>query len=210
MNENRQFSTVVETRVDRNVSYTKQDPRNMAIVMRDRYIASTNYRLYNKSGELEAPSWTNAFQNSLIAHRMFNHYGVNNIVMKTGPYAFLYEPFETYYYPIRWINNLFVMRITVSNFLFTSSFLFLPFFTIIWLFVWLFDKNKFNAAILILTGTSLLNALAHLLASPIDRYLFLGYPLNLLVLLLLMAKLVEFLNNQIQEKKQRPSGIKFW
>jgi hypothetical protein len=44
--------------------------------------------------------------------------------------------------------------------------------------------------LLILAGTSLLNSLSHLivLGSTLDRYLFMGYPLNLLILVILVAK----------------------
>jgi hypothetical protein len=197
MDEDRQFSTYAEKRIDNSIKYTQQNPMDMVDFMVNRYIASTNYRRFVAKDELGKPSWTGAFQNSLIAHRMFRNYGAPNIVFKSGFYSQFANPFKTTYTPIRWLNNLFLMRILASNFLFISTFIFLPFFTLIWLIVWIINKSYFNAAILILTGTSLLNAIAHLLASPIDRYLFLGYPLNLLAMLLLVVKLIEFVRTRL-------------
>ena len=191
MNERRQFSTIAETRINRTVDRAKADMLNMVKTYTQVYIDSTNYGYQDKK-ELSSSPWTSAFQNRLIAHRMYRYYKGTNIVFKPNFYTQFAMPFKADYTPIRWLNNLFMMRITASNFLFIATFLFLPFVSVIWLIIWLFDKSLLNASILVLAGTSFLNALGHLLASPIDRYLFLGYPLNLLVLLILLSILIKF------------------
>jgi hypothetical protein len=80
------------------------------------------------------------------------------------------------------LNNFFQSRINSSNFLFTATYLFLPLIMLIFFIRWIRKKSLYNSGFLILGGTSLFNAIAHLLGSPIDRYLFMGYPLNLLIL----------------------------
>ena len=95
------------------------------------------------------------------------------------------------YTPPQWLNKLFRPRLPVSNFLFTVTLLLLPFYVIFQFVFWLKRKTSVNALLLILSGSALLNALLHLLANQIDRYLFWGYPLSLLVLTILLFQLVQ-------------------
>jgi hypothetical protein len=103
------------------------------------------------------------------------------------PYTYMYE---TEYNPPVWLNNIYQTTAKFSNFLYTITNLLLPIFVVVFFVLWTKRKNVFNAMLLILAGTSLLNSLSHLivLGSTLDRYLFMGYPLNLLILVILVAK----------------------
>lgn len=193
MKENRQLSTYAEQSISNKIGDAKNNPLDMINRQIAHYLASTNFRRRTSSGEMGEINLTKGFQNSMIAHRMFLNPGQSNIY-----YLFpFYDPytlgFKDFYSPPIWINHLFQSRVTLSNFLFISSYLILPFYLIVVLILWLRNKNLVNTALLILGGTSFLNTIAHLLLHPIDRYLFMGYPLNLLIIVILIIKGLQYL-----------------
>lgn len=193
MDEDRQFSTVAETRIDRRVNNFLDDPLQMAKVHVFQYLASTNYLRMMPSGEWGEPGLTNSFQNLMLAHRMFLNPGSSNKLYEYPKYDPYTRAYRDYYAPPNWLNTFFQLRINLSNFLFTTSYLVLPLLLLIFMYLWIRKKNLMNSAIIILGGTSFLNAIAHLFGSPIDRYLFLGYPLNLIIIIIVAVELIKIL-----------------
>ncbi len=156
------------------------------------YLISINLFPYLGKGaqtDTKEFSLVSGYQNVAIAQRIYNtglstHFTADSFVQGV---AF---PDEVYDQPL-WLNRMFQSRTTLSNFLFTVTGLLLPFACIICLINWIRKKDYLNAVLLIMLGSSALNAFAHNIsgAGPIDRYLFLGYPLHLLSILIIIYHL---------------------
>lgn len=150
------------------------------------YLRSINLIPHPTLDSGQSISLLQGFQNDLIAHRMFKNRGISNMYYQ-DPFLDQYSRyFISTYNPPKLINPVFLARLKASHFLFTISYLLIPFVFIIALVYWFKNMSSFSLTILILSGTSLFNAIAHLLVWPIDRYLFLGYPLNLLIILIMV------------------------
>ena len=184
MREDRHITTFAERQINRKIGQVQQAPLNMGKRQLDHYLENINFYIRNSSEDTRKPSLTQGFQNKLIAHRMFNNPGMTNIFYSFyDQYVYFLE--ETYA-PPNWLNNLFLSRVTTSFFLFTTTYLLLPVALLILFINWFHRKAVFTTALLILGGTSFCNAVVHLFFHPIDRYLFMGYPLNLLILVILL------------------------
>lgn len=200
MSEERQFSTWAESRVGGTAEYLAAEPLTAIKQLIKQYLASTNVSRLNSNNYLTKMSLTAAFQNKLIAQRGIRNFKESNIFYSRSLAKYT-KYFQSFYYPPLWLNNIFGVRIKTSNFLFTTTFLILPIFTVAIFIFWLRRKNIINTALIILGGTSLLNAIAHLFASPIDRYLFFGFPLNLLILTILLIHLFKRFSFSIRKKR---------
>jgi len=198
LREERRLSTFTENRIEDRASSFKDSPVTSIKMFVKRYLKSTNVIQLNENKAMVNLSLSRGFQNSQIAHKMYIHTGSLNIEPSKpfDPYTFY---LKDRYTPPEWINSLFRFRLGPSNFLFTVTFLILPFYVIFQLVYWIKKKTPVNALLLILGGSSLLNALLHLLANQIDRYLFWGYPLNLQVISLLLIQLITTLVNKFRK-----------
>ena len=158
----------------------------------DDYLAISNLYKYDfgTRSVIRSPRVGRGNENTVIAHRMFINPGLSTHHF----YGPRYEPYARFlkstYNPPVWLNNLFRYRLSLSNVVFTVTNLALPFAVVIMLVFWIREKNSLNASLLMLSGSSLMNLVAHImLVIPIDRYQFWGYMLNLLVLIILLIHL---------------------
>jgi positive regulator of sigma E activity len=71
------------------------------------------------------------------------------------------------------------------------------------LILWIRKKSLIQAALLVLSGTALLNALIHLLTGKIDRYLFPGYPLILIIIIILFGQAGKYLAMKYSKKRKK-------
>lgn len=191
LNQNRRLSSFTEKRVEDRTTSLTSDPAGFVKLNIKRYLKSANAVLLDKETRAMTDfSLTRGFQNEMIAHKMYVHTGALNQepMPRFDPYVYY---LQDYYRSPQWLNKLFRPRLPVSNFLFTVTLLLLPFYVIFQFVFWLKRKTSVNALLLILSGSAFLNALLHLLANQIDRYLFWGYPLSLLVLTILLFQLVQ-------------------
>ncbi|MFZ3070592.1 MAG: hypothetical protein WA110_05680 [Anaerolineaceae bacterium] len=194
MYEDQQFSSFLNDRVSGQASILDNSTKSWVKNLVKSYLASANFVILDENGSIVSYSLTYSFQNRLIAQRMFNLTGTSNIfVYPKGSFDPYTAYLQTIYAPPEWINNGFQARSTPSDVQFTLSFLMLPVCVVVIFFLWIKKKNLINSVLLILGGTSLLNALAHMLASPIDRYFFLGYPLHLLTAVILIGYLISII-----------------
>lgn len=200
LNQNRRLSSFTEKRVEDRTSSLTSDLVGFAKLNIKRYLKSSNAVLLDKETQVISDfSLTRGFQNEMIAHKMYVHMGALN--QEPMPRFDLYVYYlEDYYRAPEWLNRLFRPRLPLSNFLFTCTLLLLPFYVIFQFVLWLKRKTPVNSLLLILSGSALLNALLHLLANQIDRYLFWGYPLSLLVLTILLFQLVRVIAAGRQRK----------
>ena len=204
MESDRLISTRLENRIDSKISTVQKTPIWYGKDFFKRYLASTNLFPYDHVNRslIYNPCLTCSFQNKLVAHRMFLNLELTNIIPSNphNPYtSFL----ETSYSPPNWINNIFKSSTKFSNFLYTSTYLILPIFVVVLFFLWFRYKNNFITILIILSGSSLLNSIAHifLLNSVLDRYRFWGYPLNLLCLIILIIFVVNRFRMRFIEPK---------
>jgi len=188
----RQFSTWLSTSVENKQteiaesSFIKTTAKN--------YLISINLLPYlGKGGQTNTKdiSLVSGYQNVVIAQRIYNT-GLSTHFTADSFDKGIAFPSEVYDQPL-WLNRIFQSRSTFSNFLFTVTGLLLPFACIICIINWIRKKDHFNSVLLIMLGSSALNAFAHNIsgAGPIDRYLFLGYPLHLLSILVLIYHLLK-------------------
>jgi hypothetical protein len=192
MNSDRLVSTKLDDRLTMKVVTIERSPIIFGKDLIKRYIASTNFFPYDHPNRtlIYKPCLICGFQNKVVGQRMYySDASMTNIFYSRmfDPYTYMYE---TEYNPPVWLNNIYQSTAKFSNFLYTVTNLLLPIFVVVFFVLWTKRKNVFNAMLLILAGTSLFNSLSHLivLGSTLDRYLFMGYPLNLLILVILVAK----------------------
>lgn len=196
LKEDRLVSNYFDKRIDKRKSLFLSDPLELVTLNFKWYLKSANAVLLDKeTRQISDFSLTRSYQNKVLAHRIFtNNGGLNRLTsmydLELDPYVYYLEEYNR---PPGWLNGLFKSRLTVSNFLFTVTLLLLPFYVPLQLVYWIKRKTQVNALLLILSGTALLNALLHLFVNLIDRYMFAGYPLTLLVLVILLIQLVEVL-----------------
>lgn len=205
LDQNRRLSSFTDKRIEDRTTSLKSDPVGFVKMSIKRYLKSANaVQLDKNTGAMYDFSLTRGYQNEMIAHKMYIHIGALNRepMPKFDPYVFY---LEDHYRSPEWLNQLFRVRLPVSNFLFTVTLLLLPFYVIFQLVFWIRRKTPVNALLLILSGSAFLNALLHLMANQIDRYLFWGYPLCLLVLTILLIQLMQGLSAW-RMRKTAPSG----
>jgi hypothetical protein len=190
--EERQFSTWLSNSIEN--QQTEIEESSFIKTLAKKYLISINFYPYLGKGtqtETQDISLVHGYQNVVIAQRTFNiglstHFTTNSFSQGV---AF---PEEVYDQPL-WLNRLFQSRTTLSNFLFTVTGLLLPFACILCFINWIRNKNHLNSVLLILLGSSALNALAHNIsgAGAIDRYLFLGYPLHLISIIVIIYHVIK-------------------
>ena len=186
MKEERDLSLMVGTSLDNQVNLLEKGLISFINTQLFRYFQLINFWTQENHIVNYEFSLTHGFQNDVLAHRMYLEVNQLNQVFDTTAFDPYIEPYITKYVPVIWLNAFFEARLTLSHFFFTTSFLILPIAVPLLFFFWLHEKNLRYTSLLILSGTSLLNALLHMMTGLIDRYLFFGYPLNLLSLLFVL------------------------
>ncbi len=192
LDEDRLISSQISSSVDQNRIELSKNPGQFITDKLEDYFISINFRTQDTYENDPKFSLTEGFQNHLIAHRQYLNPRVTNMTYDHQPFDAFTKYFFARYQPPALLNYIFLTRLTLSHFLFTSTYLLLPLFVMFFSITWLFRKNLMNAVILILSATSLFNAMGHLIIWPIDRYLFLGYPLNLILLIILFLQWIRF------------------
>lgn len=192
ISEERQFSTWLSNSVEK--QQTEIEESSFIKTLAKKYLISINFYPYlgkDNQTDTKDSSLVHGYQNVVIAQRTYNiglstHFTTNSFSQGV---AF---PEEVYDQPL-WLNRLFQSRTTLSNFLFTLTGLLLPFACILCFINWIRNKNHLNSVLLILLGSSALNAFAHIIsgAGAIDRYLFLGYPLHLISILVIIYHILK-------------------
>ena len=190
--EERQFSTWLTNSIEN--QQTEIEESSFIKTLTKKYLISINLLPYLGKGSqtnTKDISLVSGYQNVVIAQRIYNTGLTTHFTADSFAQGVNFAE-EVYDHPL-WLNRIFQSRSTLSNFLFTVTGLLLPFACIICLINWIRKKDYFNAVLLIMLGSSALNAFAHNIsgAGPIDRYLFLGYPLHLISILIIIYHLVE-------------------
>jgi len=153
-----------------------------------KYLASANVFYYDQiTNQIDTKLFFRGSENRLYGSYIYN-YGIKNIfTLPDGLQTYVIN-FESKSYPPKWLNNYFTGRLTQSYMQFSLLYLILPFIFILYIYLFFFKKKDFSFE-LIIYGSILGNALLNMLFSPIDRYLFSGYPLLLLLFIIETSKL---------------------
>lgn len=183
----RQFTTWLSNSLEN--QQTQIEESSFVKTLAKKYLVSINFLPYlgkDSQTDINDISLVSGYQNVVIAQRIYNTGLDTHFTADFFAQGVAFEN-EVYDQPL-WLNRIFQSRSTLSNFLFTVTGLLLPFACIICFINWIRKKDYFNSVLLIMLGSSAFNALAHNIsgAGPIDRYLFLGYPLHLISILVVI------------------------
>lgn len=197
MREDRKLSTFVGNKLSSHLDQIKNSPKSFIKDLLGRYFASFNFFDFNRENQsvIISPSLNRSYQNRIIASRIYlkpnqlNIFHSDNLDHHTLPYQSRYNP------PL-WLNKLFLMRLNLDQSIFTFSYLVLPIFLFINLLLIISKNDKQNSFLIILAGSAFLNIFIQILYSPIDRYLFWGFPL----LLIYYLSMVFYLTPKFQVK----------
>jgi len=189
---NRELTNLIDNEFDRMNTQTP-NPKSALRSKVENFFAFSNIYYFdfaNKSVVNEI-SFVRANENSVIGYRMYELNGeMDNIFPMTDVLYDAIEEYSSGYSGPTWLNKIQRFRIPVSNILFSISSVLSPMFIIIGLKVRkTFPKG--SAVIIICSGTAFLNYLAHtvLIYPPLDRYIFWGYPLNLISIIIVFILL---------------------
>jgi hypothetical protein len=203
MRKERQFSTMLEGRLDKNFGIFRKPLIESGKDLIEKYLVSINFFLYDRSNNVIVyePCLTCGFQNIIIGQRMFYMDGKTN-TFHSPPYDKYTYYYRTNYNTPFWLTGIYQSTSKFSNFLFTITNLLIPFFFIVFVLNWIRRKNIINSALILLSGTSLLNSIAHILALgyTLDRYLFWTYPLNLLIIAILWINFVVHIVRKVSKR----------
>lgn len=193
---NRELTSFIDIELDR-MNILTPNPKNVLRSKVENFFAFSNIYYFDFANRsvVKEISLVRSHENSAIGYRMYELNGeMDNIFPVTDELYDVVDEYSSGYSGPTWLNNTQRVRIPVSNFLFTISSVLSPLFIIIGLKA----KKTFpkgSAIIIICSGTAFLNYLAHtaLIYPPLDRYIFWGYPLNLvsviIVFILIYLKL---------------------
>ena len=202
MRENRMLTTLLDEKLTEQAQNTQAGFGSFIEDKFNEYLAMSNYYTFNfrTRAVIKNTQIGRGNENTMIAHRLFTRLGESNLYFNSPKYKPYASFLQTTYSPPLWLNTLFQARLKLSHTLFTLTNLFLPIFTVIAVFLWIKNKSTFNASLLLLSTSSLLNMIAHLfLIIPNDRYQFWGYVFNLLILTIILV----YLGNNLQKTVRR-------
>lgn len=192
---NRELTGFFNRAYERNADMALASPISFTKYVTKNYFVLSNFFYYDLKKEVivSEPSLTRAFQNQIVASRMYEFYGRTNtfhVAEKLEPHV---EDFYAVYSPPLWLNEIQKARGLTTNFLFTFTYLMIPLIFFSLVVVLIKEKTMSTLFVFICGGSSFLNALFHsIVIGPIDRYLFWGYPLNLVVLIIILVKIVQW------------------
>jgi len=199
---------LMENNINKYIELYRQSPVAFGKDIVKRYLASCNYFYYDQLADkiIKVPSLTRAVENAQYGTRMFDNYGNTNY---TGPDIFLPYTylFITEYQPPVWISEIEQAMVIKSYFFFTATYLLLPLFVIMSTILWFRRKDLKISLILILSVSSLLNGLMNIFVLPIDRYLWWGYPLNLIICVILLIEGIRKLDPRAIASKLRQKWL---
>jgi hypothetical protein len=171
-----------------------------------RYLAACNFFIYDISQDsiITEPSLTRAWENNAIAYSMFNSYGSANLLGVPEIFSPYVNFFATENFPPLWLNAVEQSMEIKSNFLFTTTYLLLPLIVLASAISWYRRKDSIASLMLILASSSFLNVLMHLFILPADRYLFWGYPINLIICAFFIVKIIQIASLLLERKHLLP------
>lgn len=153
------------------------------------------------------PVLGNAYQNEILAYRTYSK-DLNNTFFVDNLDRFI-SGYRAENKSPAWLNSFFVSRQHIANVLYTILNLFLPLFSILALIIFIVHKDLVSFILLTLQALSFANVLMHVLsnAGPLDRYAFIGYPLNLLALLIWIVLLIQWVSSRLRQSAPAPHPL---
>lgn len=142
-------------------------------------------------------------ENDSIAYRMYKGESINTFPLPDKLKS-ISEKFYGKFSPPEWINDYMKSRLLTSNFLFSVLYILLPLFIVISFFGG--SKKYYIEQMILITsfGNALVYSIAYL---PIDRYLMPGYPVLLLVYLMMFYRIFKMIMLAFLKRKTVDQSI---
>ncbi len=208
----RQISSYITNMITKDLELASQSASAYSIHIMKNYAALANVFYYDyRSGKvIKITSFTRAFENELIAYRMYLNYGQTNIFPQKEEFYKGVETFQSLYLPPQFLNDIFKSMIIKANLLFSTLNFYSPVILLVSILLRLLiiKKSQFFDMMIIYCGTATANLIGHsFIDLPIDRYLFMGYPLLLIVILGYLLTLLRFVYEKSGSIAQLLSSI---
>jgi hypothetical protein len=156
-----------------------------------KYCALSNLCSYDQKKNIISAqfSLSRTCENGIIGYYIFTPERVNlfPVLDKLKPYI---KPFAAVSKPPGYLNRLLEALSIKSTLLFSLLYLLLPFIFVMIAIIklWRYRTSSPYTLLFLCSGSALLNAVVHsIIYFPIDRYLFMGYPLLLVTLIILVS-----------------------
>lgn len=207
--QGRNTSAFINVILVQNIELIKSSPINLVKNFINNYLALSNIFYFDQENTRIDKTFSiiRASENKTIGYRIFV-YGESNMAIPTE-YPESYKEniryYSSKYYPPQYLNRILQITTIKSTVLFDMLYLILPFiFLIFSVFLIIYKKiTNWMVIIYLCSGSAFLNAIEHaLLNKPVDRYLFWGYPLLLICLLITILHILNYIFSTIRGKRQ--------
>jgi len=208
-NQGRNTSAFIDLIWVQNKELIKSSPKDFIKNIINNYLALSDIFYFDQENTRidKIFSMIRASENKTIGYRIFV-YGESNMAIPTEyPESYMenIRYYSSNYYPPQYLNRILQITTIKSTVLFDTLYLILPFIYLIFsVFLIIYKKiTNWMVIIYLCSGSALLNAIEHaLLNKPVDRYLFWGYPLLLICLLITILHILNYIYSTIREKRQ--------
>lgn len=184
--------------VNRNFKLIRTSPLRFGVEIAKNYFALSNVFYYNQTTNKidTSVSFIRSSENEAIAYKIYDNGDSNSFYVPESLRKYVLNYTGAYHSPER-LNNSFRTRFIESNFLFSCLYLSLPIIFFVLCILLVYNKGKIELDFICL-GAILANAIVYSLSGlPIDRYLFSGYPLLLLFLLIYIYRYIKLLIERV-------------
>jgi hypothetical protein len=208
-NQGRNTSAFINVILVQNTDLIKSSPINLVKNFIKNYLALSNIFYFDQENTRIDKTFSiiRASENKTIGYRIFV-YGESNMAIPTEyPESYMenIRYYSSNYYPPQYLNRILQLTTMKSTVLFDTLYLILPFIYLIFsVFLIIYKKiTNWMVIIYLCSGSAFLNAIEHaLLNKPVDRYLFWGYPLLLICLLITILHILNYIYSSVRIKRQ--------
>jgi hypothetical protein len=218
-NQGRNTSAFIDLIWVQNKELIKSSPKDFIKKIVNNYLALSNIYYYDQENIRINNSFSliRANENKTIGYRLFVYGESNMAIPAEYPESYMenIKYYSSNYYPPQYLNRILRISTIKSTILFSISYLVLPFLYLIFsLFMMISKKiSSWMMIIYLCSGSAFLNAVEHTflnkpvnLNKPVDRYLFWGYPLLLICLLITIIHIFSYVYSFVKVKRQNSIG----
>ncbi|MBI5839231.1 MAG: hypothetical protein HZB19_03940 [Chloroflexi bacterium] len=198
----RELTGFINAAYDTKAGMVLESPTSTIKYVVKNYLALSNIFFYDQKNDsivennvvVADVSFTRSGESGVIAYRAYNFYGQldANIFPMPDLLKSHVDVFYANYLPALWFNETQKVQIVKSNFMFSVLYLFTPLMFVYSALTLIKNNTMGNIFVFICSGSALMNIVAHSLFViwPLDRYVFWGYPLNIIAFIVLFIELL--------------------
>lgn len=196
---NRELTTFINNEIER-INSKAQNPISVIKFKIQNFFVFANIYYYDFANDTVVIkiSLIRSNENYAIGYRMYELNGdMENIFPMSEVLYDAVEKYSSGYSGPKWLNNIQRHRIPASNFIFSVTSVLSPGFIVFGLKM----RKTFvrgSSVIILCSGSAFINLLAHAIFvyPPLDRYIFWGYPLNMVSLSITILYIYKKIGNQ--------------